>query len=97
MINYKISNNKGFIYIFVVIDQISKNTWCIPLTHKYGETKAEEFSNILAKSKRSPLNIESDRGKEWYTSSLQNFLKFKNNHHYSRFFDKLPPICERVI
>ena len=31
MIDYKISNNKGFRYIFIVIDNYSKYLWAIPL------------------------------------------------------------------
>ena len=49
------------------------------------------------KSKRKPLKIESDRGKEWYNSIFQNLLKSKNIHHYSRYTDKGPSVCERVI
>ena len=30
MIDYKISNNKGFRYVFVIIDNLSKYSWCIP-------------------------------------------------------------------
>ena len=53
--------------------------------------------NILSKSKREPLKLESDRGAEWYSSVFQNFLKVKNIHHYSRFTDKGPSIAERFI
>ena len=31
MIDYKISNNKGCRYIFIVIDNFSKYLWAIPL------------------------------------------------------------------
>ena len=31
MIDYKISNNKGFRYIFIIIDNYSKYLWAIPL------------------------------------------------------------------
>ena len=97
MIDYKISNNKGFRYIFIVIDNFSKYLWAIPLKNKYSQTITNEFSNILSTSKRKPLKLESDRGKEWYNSIFQNFLKSKNIHHYSRYTDKGPSIAERVI
>ena len=29
--DYKISNNKGYRYIFVIIDNFSKCSWCVPL------------------------------------------------------------------
>ena len=97
MIDYKISNNKGFRYIFIIVDNFSKYLWAIPLKNKYSKTITNEFSNNLTTSKRKPLKIESDRGSEFYNSVFQNFLKSKNIHHYSRYTDKGPSIAERVI
>ena len=97
MIDYKISNNKGYRYIFIIIDNYSKYLWAIPLKNKYSQTITNEFSNILTNSKRKPLKLESDRGSEFYNSIFQNFLKSKNIQHYSRFTDKGPSIAERVI
>ena len=64
---------------------------------QYSQPITNEFSNNLTTSKRRPLKLESDRGSEFYNSIFQNFLKTKNNHHYSRFTDKGPSIAERVI
>ena len=97
MIDYKISNNKGFRYIFIVIDNYSKYLWAKPPKNKYSKTITDECSNILITSKRKLLKIESDRGSEFYNSMFQNFLKSKNIQHYSRFTDKGPSIAERVI
>ena len=97
MIDYKTSNNKGFRYIFVIIDNFSKYLWTIPLKNKYSQTITNDFSNILTTSQRKRLKIESDRGTEFYNSFSQNFLRNKNIHHYSRFTDKGPSIAERVI
>ena len=97
MIDYKISNNKGYRYIFIVIDNFSKYLWAIPLKNKYSQTITNEFSNILTTSKRNPLKIESDRGTEFYNSIFQNFLKTEKIQHYSRYTDKGPSIAERVI
>ena len=97
MVDYKVSNNKGFRYIFIVIDNFSKYLRAIPLKNKYSQTITNEFSNIITTSKRKPLKIESDRGTEFYNSIFQNFLKSKSIHHYSRFTDKGPSIAERVI
>ena len=97
MIDYKVSNNKGYRYIFIIIDNFSKYLWAIPLKNRYSQTITNEFSNVLTNSKRKPLKIESDGGAEFYDSIFQNFLKNKNIHHYSRFTDKGPSIAERVI
>ena len=95
--DYKISNNKGFRYIFIVIDNFSKYLWALPLKNKYSQTITNEFSNLLTTSKRKPLQIESDRGTEFYNSIFQNYLKGKRIQHYSRYTDKGPSIAERVI
>ena len=95
--DYKTSNNKGFRYIFIIIDNFSKYLWAIPLKNKYSQAITNEFSNILTKSKRKPLKLESDRGTEFYNSIFQSFLRNKNIQHYSRFTDKGPSIAERVI
>ena len=63
--DYKTSNNKGFRYIFIVIDNFSNYLWAIPLKNKYSQTITNEFSNILTTSKRKPLKLESDRGSEF--------------------------------
>ena len=97
MIDYKISNNKGFRYIFIIIDNFSKYLWAIPLKNKYSRSITNEFSNILRTTKRKPLKIESDRGSEFYKNIFQNYLKSKNIQQYSRYTDKGPTIAERVI
>ena len=65
MSDYKISNNKSYRYIFIVIDNFSKYLWAIPLETKYSQTITNQFSNILTTSNRKPLKIESDRGSEY--------------------------------
>ena len=78
MIDYKTSNNQGFRYTFVIIENCSKNLWAIPLKNKYSQSITNEISNKLTTSKRKPLKIESDRGSEFYNSIFQNFFKTKN-------------------
>ena len=89
MVDYKTSNIIRYRYTFVVIDNFFKYT--------HGETIGKNFSRTPSTSKRKPLKLVSDRGKEWYNSVFQNFLNFENIHHYSRFTDKGPSIAEKVI
>ena len=95
-IDYKISNNKCYRYIFNTMDNFSNYLWAITLKNKYSQTITNELSNILTTSKRKPLKIESDTGTKFYNSTFQNFFRSKNIHHYSRFTDKGPSIAERV-
>ena len=76
---------------------ISQNIFGVYLLKIKSQTITNEFSNILSTSKRSPVKLESDRGKEWYKSVFQTFLRSKNIQHYSRYRDKGPSIAERVI
>ena len=77
MIDYRISNNKRFRFIFVIIDNSSKYLCAILFKNKYSQTKTQEFSNILTTSKRSPVKNESDRGAEFCNANFQNFIKIK--------------------
>ena len=77
MVDYKISNSKGFGYIFVIFDKFSKYLWAIPLEKMNSQTVTEVFSNFLTTSKKSSNKLESDRGSEMYNSIFQNFLKLK--------------------
>ena len=97
LIVYRISKNKGFWYIFVIIDNYSKYLWAMPLKNKYRQTITNEFSSISTTSKRKPLKLESDRGAEFCNNVFQSFLKAKNIHQYSRFTDRGPSIVERVV
>ena len=60
--DYKTLINRGFRCIFVIKENFSKYLWCIPLKNKNSKKVTDEFSNVLTKSKRKPLKLESDRG-----------------------------------
>ena len=38
MFNFKISNNGGFGYLFIIIDNFSKILWCIPPKNRGSQT-----------------------------------------------------------
>ena len=57
MIDYKTSNNKGYRYIFIIIDNFSKYLWAIPLKNEYAQTIKDEFPNNITTSKRKPIKI----------------------------------------
>ena len=97
IVYYKISDNKGFRYMFIIIDNFAKYLWTITLKNRNSKTVTDIFSKILRTPKRSPIKLESDRGLEWYNSIFQNFSKNKNNQRYSRFTDKGPSIAEQVV
>ena len=95
MIDYSISNNKGYRYILVVIDNFSKFAWTIPLKNKYAQTIKDEFSNIINSSKRKPHLIESDDGKEFVNKDFNEYLKLNNIKRYSRYTSHGAVFAER--
>ena len=86
--DYGISNNKGFRFFSVVIDNFSKYAWCLPSKKKYAQRMNHQFSNIITTTKRKHKKVEADRGREFDNNIFHIFLKFNNIHHYSRYSDK---------
>ena len=82
--DYGPENNKNYRYVLVIIDNFSKYGWTIPLKNKNVQTIKDSFENILISSKRKPILIESDRGKEFYNNIFQDFLNKNNIKLYSR-------------
>ena len=82
--DYGPKNNRGYRYVFVIIENFSKFGWTVPLKNKNAQTIKDSFENILINSKRSPNLIESDRGKEFYNNIFQDFLNKNNIKLYSR-------------
>ena len=56
----------------------------MPLKNKNAQTIKDSFENILIRSKRSPNLIESDRGKEFFNNTFQDYLTKNNIKLYSR-------------
>ena len=82
--DYGPENNRGYRYVLVIIDNFSKFGWTIPLKNKNAQTTKDSFENILISSKRKPNLIASDRGKEFYNNTFQDFLNENNIKLYSR-------------
>ena len=82
--DYGPENNRGYRYVLVTIDNFSKFGWTVPLKNKNAQTIKDSFENILISSKRKPNLIESDRGKEFYNNTFQEFLNKNDIKLYSR-------------
>lgn len=88
--------NKGYKYILVVIDCFSKFAWAVAVKskNKYDVTRA--FKQILDFN-RTPVNLQTDLGKEFYNNIFQELMKEKNINHYSTYSTKKASIVERLI
>ena len=71
--------NDGYAYILVVIDVLIKYAWLEPLLDKTSKSVACAFGAILGRSNnRSPMQLQTDRGKEFIGSAFQAFLRKHN-------------------
>ena len=87
--------NKGYKFIFTIIDNHTKYAWAVPIKNKQGSTITDAFKNIITKSKRKPHRVWSDRGKEFYNSQMLNYLKQNEIEIYSTYSDLKAVFIER--
>ena len=62
--------NKGFRFLFCVIDLSSKYAWVVPLKDKKGVSIVYAFQKILDDSNRKPNKKWVDKGSEFYNNSI---------------------------
>jgi hypothetical protein len=88
--------NKGFNYILTGIDVFSKFGFAVPVKNKTGKDVTAAFKKVLLDMKRTPKNIHSDLGKEFYNSTFQDLMKKYSINHYSTFSNQKSFFCERL-
>ena len=86
--------NKGFRYLFMVLDVFSKYGWIIPFKDKKGETVTEAFKTIL-KEGRKPEYLWTDKGKEYYNKHFKDLLEKNKITLYSTENEEKSSVCER--
>ena len=64
--------NKGFRFLFYVIDIFSKYTWVVSLKDKKLISIVDAFQKILKESERKPNKIWVDKGSEFYNNYFKN-------------------------
>ena len=89
--------NKGFRFLFCVIDIFSKYAWVVPLKIKKGISIVNAFQNILDKSERKPNKIWIDKGSEFYNNSFKKWLKYNDIEMYSIHNEGKSVVAERFI
>lgn len=89
--------NKGYNFILIVIDCFSKYAWAEPLKSKNKIEVTRAFGQILGRSRETPVNLQTDKGTEFYNNNFQTLMKKHNINHYSSFSTKKASIVERLI
>ena len=84
--------NNGYKYILMIID-VSKYGWAVPLKTKTGIEVADAFRRIFKQNKPSKLWV--DKGKEFYNKSVEQLLKSYDITKYSTENEEKASIVER--
>ena len=77
-------NNRGYRYAFVVVDNFFKFGSTVPLK-KIAQIKKVRFGKIRKNSRRKPVSLKTDRGKEILNDISADFLNKNNVNRYSRY------------
>ena len=94
--------NKGFRFLFCVIDIFSKYVRVIPLKDKTDVNTVNAFQSILknsmeSQSNRKPNKIWVDKGSEFYNNSFKKWLQDNDLEMYSTQNEGESAVAERFI
>ena len=87
--------NKGVRYILTVVDVSSKYAWVRTLKKKTGDEVVKAFTSIFREG-RQLQRLQTDDGKEFYNSKVQNYLSKEKVHHFSTKGDTKASVVERL-
>ena len=75
-------SNSKYRYLLCVIDVFSKFAWVVPIKDKTGKSLIQAFQSILKKG-RSPLSLQTDKGREFLNKEFQAFLEKHDIHFFT--------------
>ena len=89
--------NKGFRFLFCVIDIFSKYDWVIPLKDKKGISIVNAFQELLLNSERKPNKIWVAKRSEFYNNSFKKWLQDNDIVMHSKNNEGKSVVAERFI
>ena len=76
--------NQGFKYLLTIVDVLSKYARVEPLKDKTGASLVRAFAAVLKRANsRSPRQLQTNKGKEFYYALFSKWLKHKGIRHFS--------------
>ena len=86
-------SNKGYKYIWTVIDVFSKYGWIVQLKPKTGKEVAQAFRKLFLSG--HPSRLWTDKGTEFYNRHLKDVLEANNVMLYSTENEEKSSVVER--
>ena len=84
-------------FLLCVIDIYSKYAWVVPLKDKKVITIVNAFQKILDDSKRKPNKIWMHKGSEFYSRSMESWLKKNDIEMFSTHNERKSVVVEKFI
>ena len=75
-------NNRGYKYILVGIDVLSKQIYVAKSKTKYAKDMVEAFSELLSKTPMKPQRIYTDKGTEFTNKPVKDLMANEEIHKY---------------
>lgn len=73
--------NRGYGYILIVVDVLSRFIWCEPMMRKTGMQCANAYRKIIDRDRRIPFRLYTDAGKEFIAKPFQALLSENDIEH----------------
>jgi transposase InsO family protein len=89
--------NRGFRYVFILIDGFSRFLMTMAIKDKTGSTLVRAFKKILKTSKRKPRYLHLDQGSEFVNREFKALLKKEGIVMFHTFSKLKAVLAERVI
>lgn len=89
--------NKGYRYILICIDILSRYMFAEPLKSKYYRDVLKGFRNMTKRAGRQPLLLQTDEGSEFVGAHFQALLKHMDIRHFYTHQNVKAAIVERAI
>ena len=75
--------NRGFRFALILIDVFTKKLYTAPLKKKTKDETAQAFEKIFKDFDEFPINLVTDRGREFYNEEVQKIFDSYGINHYS--------------
>ena len=88
--------NKGYKFLLVCIDVLSKYAWLRPLKSKTGLAIKNALKDIFVSDQRIPQVLQTDKGKEFLNSEVNGLLKKYGVKLVTTFSERKASVVERL-
>ena len=75
--------NRGYRFALILIDVFTKKLYTAPMKKKTKDQTAQAFENIFKEFDEFPINIVTDRGREFYNEEVLKIFDSYGINHYS--------------